>query len=203
MTSKAKATLLRWTNPLVACKLKWTHHLARAKSWVLLDPHVGCYAINTEVNATEDDQFLAFVQVKNVLKHVEEEEERAIVKDASLPIPDEIGLVSARIVDIRNVNRTGKKLIQYMLEIRTTNYGTIYCWKRYSTIRSLCDLLMKENGMKRRDIPDLPHRHLFGNFSQQTIGERAEKRLKRRGQSRASVMGYSCGRPDCRLQAPQ
>ncbi|OWZ21157.1 Myosinlike protein [Phytophthora megakarya] len=140
-----------------------------------LDPHVGCYAINTEVNAPDDDQFLAFVQIKDVVIHVEEEEERAIVEDASLPIPDEIGLVSARIVDSRIVNRTGKKFIQYKLEIRTTNYGTVYCWKRYSTFRSLCDRLMKENGMKRRDIPDLPHRHVVGNFSQKTIGERAEK----------------------------
>ncbi|KAI9915481.1 hypothetical protein PsorP6_007630 [Peronosclerospora sorghi] len=86
-----------------------------------LDPHVRCYAINTEI--------------KDVVKHVEEEEERAIVEDASLPIPDEICLVSARIVDSRIVNRTGKKFIQYKLEIRTTNYGTVYCWKRYSTFR--------------------------------------------------------------------
>lgn len=50
-----------------------------------LDPHVGCYAINTEVNATEGDQFLAFVQIKDVAVYVEEEEERAIVEDASLP----------------------------------------------------------------------------------------------------------------------
>ncbi|CAH0493638.1 unnamed protein product [Peronospora farinosa] len=140
-----------------------------------LDPHVGCYAINTEVGAPDDNQFLAFVQVKDVVLHVEEEEERAIVEDASLPIPDEIGLDSARIVDSRIVNRTGSKFIQYKLEIRTTNYGTVFCWKRYSTFRSLCDRLIKENGMKRRDIPDLPHRHLVGNFSQQTIGERAEK----------------------------
>ncbi|KAG3116596.1 hypothetical protein PI125_g4499 [Phytophthora idaei] len=140
-----------------------------------LDPHVGCYAINTEVNAPDDDQFLAFVQISDVTVHVEEEEERAIVEDASLPIPDEIGLVSARIVDSRIVNRTGKKFIQYKLEIRTTNYGTVYCWKRYSTFRSLCDRLMKENGMKRSDIPELPHRHVVGNFSQKTIGERAEK----------------------------
>ncbi|EEY56412.1 myosin-like protein [Phytophthora infestans T30-4] len=140
-----------------------------------LDPHVGCYAINTEVNAPDDDQFLAFVQINDVTVHVEEEEERAIVEDASLPIPDEIGLVSARIVDSRIVNRTGKKFIQYKLEIRTNNYGTVFCWKRYSTFRSLCDRLMKENGMKRRDIPELPHRHVVGNFSQKTIGERAEK----------------------------
>ncbi|CAH0479464.1 unnamed protein product [Peronospora belbahrii] len=125
-----------------------------------LDPHVGCYAINTEINAPDDDQFLAFVQIKDVVVHVEEQEERAIVEDASLPIPDEIGLESARIVDSRIVNRTGSKFIQYKLEIRTTNYGTVFCWKRYRTFRSLCDRLMKENGMKRRDIPDLPHRHL-------------------------------------------
>ncbi|GMG14765.1 unnamed protein product [Phytophthora fragariaefolia] len=92
-----------------------------------LDPHVGCYAINTKVDAPDDDQFLAFVQIKDVAVYVEEEEERAIVEDASLP----------------------------------------------ST--SLCDRLMKENGMKRRDIPELPHRHVVGNFSQKTIGERAEK----------------------------
>lgn len=112
--------------------------------------------------------------------------------------------MSARIVDSRIVNRTGTRFIQYKLEIRTTNYGTLFCWKRYSTFRYalvmalsvlwvllvrsfahavvcvlwhrlLCDRLMKENGMKRRDIPDLPHRHLVGNFSQKTIGERAEK----------------------------
>ncbi|KAI9917772.1 hypothetical protein PsorP6_012682 [Peronosclerospora sorghi] len=163
------------TNVFCHLAQRWTHHLARAKSWALLDPHVRCYAINTEVNATEDDQFQAFVQIKDVVKHVEEEEEREIVEDASLPIPDEIGLVSARIVDSRIVNRTRKKFIQYKLEIRTTNYGTVYCWKRYSTFRSLCVRLMKENGMKRQDIPDLPHRHLVGNFSQQTIRERAEK----------------------------
>ncbi|KAI9993230.1 hypothetical protein PInf_015301 [Phytophthora infestans] len=132
-----------------------------------LDPHVGCYAINTEVNAPDDDQFLAFVQINDVTVHVEEEEERAIVEDASLPIPDESVC--------RIVNRTGKKFIQYKLEIRTNNYGTVFCWKRYSTFRSLCDRLMKENGMKRRDIPELPHRHVVGNFSQKTIGERAEK----------------------------
>lgn len=43
--------------------------------------------------------------------------------------------MSARIVDSRIVNRTGKKFIQYKLEIRTNNYGTVYCWKRYSTFR--------------------------------------------------------------------
>lgn len=43
--------------------------------------------------------------------------------------------MSARIVDSRIVNRTGKKFIQYKLEIRTTNYGTVFCWKRYSTFR--------------------------------------------------------------------
>ncbi|KAG7397804.1 hypothetical protein PHYBOEH_000185 [Phytophthora boehmeriae] len=140
-----------------------------------LDPHVGCYAINTEVNAPENDQFLAFVQIGDVTVHQEEEEERAIVEDASLPIPDEIALVSARIVDSRIVNRTGKKFIQYKLEIRTSNYGTVYCWKRYSTFRSLCDRLIKETGMKKRDIPELPHRHIVGNYSQKMISDRAEK----------------------------
>lgn len=140
-----------------------------------LDPHVGCYAINTEINAPDGEQFLAFVQIADVAVHVEEVEERAIVENASMPIPDEIGLVSARIVDSRVVNRTGKKFIQYKLEIRTTNYGTVYCWKRYSTFRSLCERLQKEAGYSKKEIPELPKRHITGNFSQQTIGGRAEK----------------------------
>ena len=110
-------------------------------------------------------------------------------------VPDEIGLVSARIVDSRVVNRTGKKFIQYKLEIKTTNYGTVYCWKRYSTFRwvpllfsvtvtshsrmpstrSLCERLRKEAGYTKKEIPELPHRHIMGNFTQNTIGERAEK----------------------------
>ncbi|TMW64482.1 hypothetical protein Poli38472_011362 [Pythium oligandrum] len=140
-----------------------------------LDPHVGCYAINTEINAPEGEQFLAFVQIGDVTVHVEEPEERAIVENASMPIPDEIGLVAARIVDSRVVNRTGKKFIQYKLEIRTNNYGTVYCWKRYSTFRSLCERLQKEAGYSRKEIPELPKRQITGNFSQHTIGERAEK----------------------------
>ncbi|DAZ98965.1 TPA: hypothetical protein N0F65_000497 [Lagenidium giganteum] len=140
-----------------------------------LDPHVGCYAVKTEVAAPEGEQFLAFIQIKDVEVHVEEEEERAIVEDSAMPIPDEIRLVSARIVDHRVVNKSGKKFIQYKLEIKTSNYGTVYCWKRYSTFRSLCDRLQKENGIKKKDIPELPKRHILGNFSSKTIGERAEK----------------------------
>lgn len=40
---------------------------------------------------------------------------------------------------------------------------------------SLCERLVKEAGVRRRDIPELPHRHLMGNFSQQHISDRAEK----------------------------
>lgn len=83
--------------------------------------------------------------------------------------------MSARIVDSRVLNKTGKKFIQYKLEIRTSNYGTVFCWKRYSTFRSLCDRLHKEAGVKKKDIPELPKRHIVGNFSPKTIGERAEK----------------------------
>lgn len=50
-----------------------------------LDPHVGCYAINTEVAAPDGEQFLAFVQIKDVHLHVEEVEERAIVENPSMP----------------------------------------------------------------------------------------------------------------------
>lgn len=50
-----------------------------------LDPHVGCYAINTEVGAPDGEQFLAFVQIRDVHVHVEEVEERAIVENPSMP----------------------------------------------------------------------------------------------------------------------
>jgi hypothetical protein len=84
-------------------------------------------------------------------------------------------LVAARIVDSRIVHKTGKKFIQYKLEIKTSNYGIVYCWKRYSTFRTLCERLNKEAGFKKKDIPELPKRHILGNFSQKTISERAEK----------------------------
>ena len=87
--------------------------------------------------------------------------------------PQEIGIASTKIVDSRVVSRTGKRFVQYKLEIQTTNYGTLFCWKRYSTFRKLCDRLVKEKGFKKKDIPILPKRHLIGNFSQRTIGERA------------------------------
>jgi hypothetical protein len=53
----------------------------------------------------------------------------------SMIVPDEIGLASAQIVDSRIVTRSGHKFVQYKLEIQTTNFGTVYCWKRYSTFR--------------------------------------------------------------------
>ncbi|KDO16880.1 hypothetical protein SPRG_17641 [Saprolegnia parasitica CBS 223.65] len=90
-------------------------------------------------------------------------------------MPEEIGLASARIVDSRIVTRGGQKYVQYKLEIQTTNFGTVYCWKRYSTFRALCDRLQKEAGFKKTEIPQLPKRHILGNLSQKTIGERADK----------------------------
>nr|CCA17619.1 myosinlike protein putative [Albugo laibachii Nc14] len=139
-----------------------------------MDPHVGCYAINTEINAAEGSQVVAFVQVQDVAVYAEEVEERAIV-DEDLPLPDEIGLLSASVVATRVISRTGKKFIQYQLEIKTNNYGTVYCWKRYSTFRTLCDRLHKENKIKRKDIPEIPPRQIVGNFSPRTIEERAQK----------------------------
>lgn len=46
-----------------------------------MDPHVGCYAINTEINAAEGSQIVAFVQVQDVAVYAEEVEERAIVNE--------------------------------------------------------------------------------------------------------------------------
>lgn len=137
-----------------------------------LDPHVGCYAIHTDGQAPDGERNLAFVQLNDVAVHVEDEE-KAIV-DTSLPIPDEIGLKMAKIIDNRVVHRPGQRFIQYKLEIQTTNYGVVYCWKRYSTFRNLCERLLKEKHYKKKEIPELPKRHIVGNFSPKTIAERME-----------------------------
>nr|CCA24631.1 myosinlike protein putative [Albugo laibachii Nc14] len=139
-----------------------------------LDPHVGCYAVHAESEAIiEEDQVLAFVQIRDVIVPAPERE--TVIVDEKLPIPEEIGIVSVRIIDSRVITQKGKKFIQYKLEINTNNYGTVYCWKRYSTFRNLCDRLHKEAGVKKKNIPQIPHRQIIGNFSQKTIGERAEK----------------------------
>lgn len=140
-------------------------------SVVGLDPHAGCYAIESDCMG-EHSNGMAYVGIEHVVLH-KEEQPTVVIDDKTVDIPNEITIKSANIVDSRVVSRTGKKFVQYKLEIETTNYSTVYCWKRYSTFRALCEQLIKEKGFKKRDLPELPHRHIIGNFSQRMIAERA------------------------------
>ncbi|KAG9400642.1 hypothetical protein AC1031_010856 [Aphanomyces cochlioides] len=143
-----------------------------------LDPHLGCYAV-TNLNVREDHDETtpakAYLQIRDVVRHREERESHDVVVDAALPIPEEITMKSARIVNSKIVTRGSQKFVQYQLEIQTTNYGTVYCWKRYSTFRALCDRLQKEAGYKKKDIPELPKRHIMGNLTEKTVLERVHK----------------------------
>lgn len=137
-----------------------------------LDPHMGCYVINQENN----DATVAYVQIPDVVVHMETDTSVILADDQmEMEMPEEIAIIATRIVDSRVVSRTGKKFVQYKLEITTSNYGTVFCWKRYSTFRNLCEKLVKEKGFKKKDLPLLPKRHILGNFNQKTIGERALK----------------------------
>ncbi|OQR81870.1 myosin [Thraustotheca clavata] len=141
-----------------------------------MDPHAGCYAVaNLHGGGEEPNVYKpqAYVQISDVARH--KERASSVIIEEGLAMPEEIGLASARIVDSRIVTRGGQKYVQYKLEIQTTNFGTVYCWKRYSTFRALCDRLQKEAGFKKSEIPQLPKRHIIGNLSQKTIGERADK----------------------------
>ncbi|RHY31021.1 hypothetical protein DYB32_003828 [Aphanomyces invadans] len=145
-----------------------------------LDPHLGCYAVTNlvvrEEGVDETAAPQAFLQIRDIVRHVEERESHDVVVEAGgLPIPDEITMKSARIVNSKIVTQSRHKFVQYHLEIQTTNYGTVYCWKRYSTFRLLCDRLMNEAGYKKKEIPELPKRHITGNMSEKTIRERVEK----------------------------
>ncbi|EQC36606.1 hypothetical protein SDRG_06048 [Saprolegnia diclina VS20] len=142
-----------------------------------MDPHLGCYAVANLHGGQSDEPNSyapqAYIQIVDVARH--KERASSVIIEEGLVMPEEIGLASARIVDSRIVTRGGQKYVQYKLEIQTTNFGTVYCWKRYSTFRALCDRLQKEAGFKKTEIPQLPKRHILGNLSQKTIGERADK----------------------------
>ncbi|KAF0696725.1 Aste57867_12527 [Aphanomyces stellatus] len=88
---------------------------------------------------------------------------------------DEVALISAKVVDSRITYRDGKQFVEYKLQIETNNRGTLFVWHRYSTFRNLATTLQTKNGYARKDIPELPNKTLFGNFSDKIVQERIEK----------------------------
>ncbi|KAF0733977.1 hypothetical protein Ae201684_009154 [Aphanomyces euteiches] len=88
---------------------------------------------------------------------------------------DEVALISAKVVDSRITYRDGKQFVEYKLQIETNNRGTLFVWHRYSTFRNLASTLQTKNGYARKEIPELPNKTLFGNFSDKIVQERIEK----------------------------
>jgi hypothetical protein len=87
----------------------------------------------------------------------------------------EVSLISAKVVDSRITYREGRQFVEYKLQIETNTRGTLFVWHRYSTFRNLAATLQTKNGYKRKEIPELPNKQLFGNFSEKIIQERVAK----------------------------
>ncbi|RHY20312.1 hypothetical protein DYB32_010061 [Aphanomyces invadans] len=88
----------------------------------------------------------------------------------------QVSLVSAKVVDSRLKFREGRQFVEYKLQIETNNRGTLFVWHRYSTFRNLATTLQTKNGYRRKDIPDLPNKQLFGSLlSDRSIQERIGK----------------------------
>ncbi|RQM28181.1 hypothetical protein B5M09_002631 [Aphanomyces astaci] len=88
---------------------------------------------------------------------------------------DEVALLAAKVVDTRITYRDGKQFVEYKLQIETNIRGTLFVWHRYSTFRNLASTLQTKNGYARKDIPELPNKTLFNNFTDKTVQERVEK----------------------------
>ncbi|ETV89835.1 hypothetical protein H310_15326 [Aphanomyces invadans] len=82
-------------------------------------------------------------------------------------------LVSAKVVDSRLTFREGRQFFEYKLQIETNNPLHTNSWHRYKTFRIFGATLQTKNGFRRKDIPDLPNKQLFG--SDRSIQERIGK----------------------------
>ncbi|RLN60648.1 hypothetical protein BBJ29_005401 [Phytophthora kernoviae] len=87
----------------------------------------------------------------------------------------EIALVSTKVIESRITCREGRQFVEYQLQIETDTRGTLYAWHRYSTFRKLAERLQSNPDYWKRDIPELPSKHVFGNFSEKVIQERVVK----------------------------
>jgi len=87
----------------------------------------------------------------------------------------EVALISAKVVDSRIAYREGHQFVEYRLQIETNTRGTLYVWHRYSTFSKLAETLETKNGYKREEIPKLPNKKVFGNFSEKVVVERMVK----------------------------
>uniref|UniRef100_K3WUY7 Myosin motor domain-containing protein n=1 Tax=Globisporangium ultimum (strain ATCC 200006 / CBS 805.95 / DAOM BR144) TaxID=431595 RepID=K3WUY7_GLOUD len=110
-----------------------------------------------------------------LLRENERLKQQVLQLQTKLVRSQEVSLISANVVDSRITYREGRQFVEYKLQIETNTRGTLYVWHRYSTFRNLAATLQTKNGYKRKEIPELPNKQLFGNFSEKIIQERVTK----------------------------
>lgn len=92
---------------------------------------------------------------------------------------DDVYFSRAQVVDSRiSYTEDNRRFVEYKLEIETTSRGTLFAWHRYSVFLQLAATLqLRESGGHgyRHEIPRLPSKKIFGNFSDATISARVEK----------------------------
>lgn len=86
--------------------------------------------------------------------------------------PSEILLESIRIIDFKIMHYTGISYVLYKLEIKTKNYKTLYCWKRYRDFELLYNTLINEKKYTKHILPKLPKKIIFGNLNHKKINKR-------------------------------
>ncbi|CCI47888.1 unnamed protein product [Albugo candida] len=110
-----------------------------------------------------------------LLRENERLKQQVLQLQTKLVRSQEVSLISAKVVDSRITYREGRQFVEYKLQIETNTRGTLYVWHRYSTFRNLAATLQTKNGYKRKEIPELPNKQLFGNFSEKIIQDRVQK----------------------------
>ncbi|RHY73319.1 hypothetical protein DYB30_009822, partial [Aphanomyces astaci] len=111
-----------------------------------------------------------------LLRENERLKHQVLTLQSKLVRAQEVSLISAKVVDSRLTFREGRQFVEYKLQIETNNRGTLFVWHRYSTFRNLATTLQTKNGYRRKDIPDLPNKQLFGSLlSDRSIQERMDK----------------------------
>jgi myosin-5 len=112
---------------------------------------------------------------RELVRENERLKQQVLQLQSKLMRSQEVSLISAKVVDSRITYREGRQFVEYKLQIETNTRGTLYVWHRYSTFRNLAATLQTKNGYRRKDIPELPNKQLFGNFSEKIIQERVVK----------------------------
>ena len=110
-----------------------------------------------------------------LLRENERLKQQVLQLQTKLVRSQEVSLISAKVVDSRITYREGRSLSSTSCKSSINTYGTLYVWHRHSTFRNLAATLQTKNGYKRKEIPELPNKQLFGNFSEKITQDRVAK----------------------------